>query len=623
MIALRKLAGALIMVVILATLLAAFGQTWQPVSAQEEVPTPGAPVRRAMINVAYTGYEWWLIRWKNNRIACRVVVEHDGRPYAGEIGEACKEDVYEEWLATPPCKLAAQGGDVTQCAGFYLHMASGGRGEKKVEVELPMPEVWLSVDGCDLKPPENRCEGLPSLILTGVEPLPNEVIIQLQGRINGQPFSCPGFQCAIPLQPTGTQGIFIEFWADSSYGDSSKTYSAQVRALPWGDFMAPEGGTSDHASYYIDVISSQFREGSLTSCTDIWQVFPEVGGAPPWLSTPDDAQKLESAEGFYYLAGMLIQYGAVDAQHCPDGGLTGAGVANNCGVEAARPELVAWQNQFNQDIVDVARDTGIPAQLMKNIFSRESQFWPGLYQTYLETGLGQMTENGADTLLLWNPDFFAEFCPLVLDRYICDQRTYGGMTDPEVYEFYEEYLPILRGALVARLNSSCKDCPVGIDLTQARFSIRVFAETLVANCHQVSQMIYNTTEKMPGQVSSFVDLWKFTLVNYNAGPGCLGSAIEAAWDSTGRLNWRLVSRELDETCAQSIAYVENISSVPVLRPTATPLVVLRLPTQSSPPPVIPEPTRAPIGPTATPQPTPTFPPPGGTYTPTPTATPDN
>lgn len=617
---LRKLAGVFFIVVILAALLAQFGRAWQPVFAQEEVPTPGPPVRRTTITVEFTGFEWWLIRWKNNRIACRLTIEHEGRPFAGEIAEACDEKVYEEWLATPPCTLASQGGDTSKCTGLYLHQASGGKGEKTVEIELPLPEVWLTVDGCDLQPPENRCESLPSLILTGVEPLPNEVIIQLQGRINGQPFSCPGFQCAIPLQPTGTQGIFIEFWADSSYGDSSKVYTAQVRALPWGDFMAPEGGTSDNISYYIDIISSQYREGSLTSCTDIWQVFPEVGGAPPWLSTPNNAQELESAEGFYYLAGMLIQYGAVDAQQCPNGGLAEPGVANNCGVQAAMPELVAWQNQFNQDIIDVAQDTGIPAQLMKNIFSRESQFWPGLYKTYLETGLGQMTENGADTLLLWNPDFFAEFCPLVLDRYICDQRTYGGMTDPEVYEFYDQYLPILRGALVARLNSSCDDCPVGIDMTQARFSIRVFAETLLANCNQVSQMIFNTTEKMPGQVSSFVDLWKFTLVNYNAGPGCLGSAIEAAWDLNGQLNWRLVSSQLDETCSQSIGYVENISSVPVRRPTATPIVILRPPTEV---PVEPPPPPAPIftpGPSPTPQPTPTFPPPGGTYTPTPTAT---
>jgi hypothetical protein len=53
--------------------------------------------------------------------------------------------------------------------------------------------------------------------------------------------------------------------------------------------------------------------------------------------------------------------------------------------------------------MQASANTGIPARLLKNVFSRESQIWPGIYRTYRETGLGQMTENGADTVLLWNP----------------------------------------------------------------------------------------------------------------------------------------------------------------------------------------------------------------------------
>ncbi len=546
---------------------ALFPRAPQPVLAQDETPAP-PPERKKIITVKYTAYEWWVIRWETNEIECQFYLDHEGRPSDGEIGQNCEEELYFEWLETTTCRQAERGGNIRNCEGFYLYNPWVGELEKTVEVELPLPTVWLTVDGCKLEPPNNRCNTLPTLILTGEEPLPNEVIIRIQGTINGQPFSCPGRQCAIPLQPTGIQGIFIEFWADSSFGDSSKHYTAQVRALPWGDFMAPEGEKSDQITYYVDVISSQFKEGSLTSCTDIWQVFPDIGGAPPWLSTPKNASDLDTAQNYYFLAAMLIQNGAVDASACPNGGLSQPGLANECGVAVAQPELLAWQNQFNQEILDVARDTGIPAQLMRNIFSRESQFWPGLYKSWQETGLGQMTENGADTLLLWNPDFFKEFCPLVLEKRICDQRTYGGMTDPEVAEFYEVYLPLLRAGLVNKMNSACEDCPVGIDLTQARFSIRVFAESMLANCNQVSQMIFNTTERMPGQVSSFVDLWKFTIVNYTAGPGCLGNAIENAWGLEDRLTWDALVPQLEPVCQTAVQYVDDISRVSGQRPVA-------------------------------------------------------
>ena len=54
---------------------------------------------------------------------------------------------------------------------------------------------------------------------------------------------------------------------------------------------------------------------------------------------------------------------------------------------------------------------------------------------------------------------------------------------------------ILRGALVQKVNATCDDCPAGIDLTQANFSIHVFAETLVGNCSQADRVLYNVTKK--------------------------------------------------------------------------------------------------------------------------------
>ncbi len=67
-------------------------------------------------------------------------------------------------------------------------------------------------------------------------------------------------------------------------------------------------------------------------------------------------------------------------------------------------------------IINAANDTGVPAQLLKNLFARESQFWPGIFKAVSDSGLGQLTENGADTTLLWNPSFYSQYCPLVLIR---------------------------------------------------------------------------------------------------------------------------------------------------------------------------------------------------------------
>lgn len=560
---LRKLVAAGLIVFVFIASMAVYGHASQPAFAQDDAtPTP-PPTRRTTISVNYTAFEWWMIRWDDNTIACRAIIDHEGRPTNFELGQACNQDIYDEWLLTTSCPQAEHGGNVHNCQGYYLQLASSGPSQKKVNVDLPLPNVLLSVEGCTLDPPNNRCKNLPTLILTGEEPLPNEAIIRLQGAINGQPFSCPGRQCAIPLQPTGIQGISIEFWADSSFGDSSKHFTAQVRAIPWGDFMAPEGGTQDQKMYYVDVISSQFRDGNLTSCTDIWGTFPDIGGPPPWLTSPKTVQGLESNQGFYYLAGMLIQNGAVDASSCPGGGLDQPGVANTCGVNAAGPQLMEWQNQFNTEILDVSQQTGIPAQLMKNIFSRESQFWPGLYKDYQEAGLGQLTENGADTVLLWNPDFFSQFCPLVLDKTVCSWG-FGNLDE------YSQTL--LRGALVRKVNSTCENCPLGIDLSQAKFSIRVFAESLLGNCLQISQIIFNNTEKKPGEVSSFVDLWKYTLANYNAGPGCIGDAIQRAWDENQKINWDLVTQKMDPVCQLSVKYIEDVTNYPPPKPSPTPRI---------------------------------------------------
>ncbi len=557
------------------------------------------PERKALISISYTTYEWWLLSWNSSTPVCQVYIEHEGLPETEEVEYYCGTYLVNQWLNTPPCTFSSQITKISQCPGLYFHLAAVTPGERQIEVKLLPPEVFVDITGCEPVPPDNRCSVLPQLHFMGEEPLPNEEIINIQGYVGSEPFNCEGNECTVPVPATGELGIPIVFWAESSYGDASEIFTAQVRAVPYGDFPAPDVPTEDAPQWYVDIISSQYLGEISSSCSEIWSAFPPIGGPPLWLSSPDHPEALISTQPYYYLAGTMIREGLVDVGGCDYGGLELSGYATQCGLEAARPLINDWQNQFNSEIITVAKDTRIPSQLLKNIFSRESQFWPGFSASYQEAGLGHLSDMGADTILLWNPNFFSQFCPLVLDSTVC-QRGFGNLDIAEQ--------EMLRGALVQKVNAACPECPEGIDLRQANFSISIFARGLLANCEQVGQIMFNQTRLLAGEVSIYEDLWRFTLVNYNAGPGCLTDAIQRAIQNNYPINWESVKLFLEPgPCQASIDYVEDISYMPEApTPTATPqLDIISATSTPSPTPTVqiieptqPEPTQ--ITPTPTP-----------------------
>ena len=503
--------------------------------------------RQTTIIVPITEYEWWLLRWSDNEILCTIHVDHEGVPTTNEVRQQCDIDTYQDWLATPPCKQIVRGNpDIAACSGLYLFFVSSQAKEKEVIIELPEPVVWVELEGCSPVPPDNFCSSLPALLLIGEEPLPNEKITAIQGTYAGSPFYCEGDHCSLPLQATPVQGITVEFWADSSYGDSSQKFTAQVRVIDSGVSTAPGGG-----GYYVDVLSSQWRGEALASCAKTWEVFPPAGGLPEWLSTPDQKELLSSDEAYYYLAGRLIAQGVVDVRSCTTGGLLPNGYADACGLESARPAIQVWQNQFDARIIEASKATSIPAQLLKNLFAQESQFWPGVFRVAFEFGLGQITDKGADTILLWNETFYNQFCPLVLAEEACA----GGYL-----KLKPDEQAILRGALAVEARADCRDCLTGVDLSNANMSVALFADTLKANCDQVGQIVNYATEQVPGAVSNYEDLWRFTVANYHAGPGCLSYAINMAWQSSpGLLTWEKVSGYFTDTCKGVIPYVDKIT----------------------------------------------------------------
>lgn len=504
-------------------------------------PPPG-PDRYTFITVQYTAFAWSMAAWKNQVPVCSMIIDHEGIPLPGEIYRDCGKAIYDKWIVQQPCMNTNK----RDCAGYYISPLNSWPAEREIPTELPPATAWISLEGCEpvLSTSTNICETLPTLVFTGQEPLPDETIIRVEGTYDSKPFDCAADVCKFQIPETTDKGVKVEFWAFSSYGDSSIIYSAQVRVL-----QADEGNP-DQLYWYADVLSSQWQGQPVAACSDSWDVFPPVGGPPQWLTTPKQSEELSSDIPYTYLAANLIRQGIVDASSCADGGLSPEGGANQCGLELARPAVIEWQNQFDELILSTAAETAVPARLLKNLFARESQFWPGIYQGADDAGLGQLTENGADTTLFWNQSFYEQFCPLVLPGDSCG-KGYIHLKEEERVE--------LRRALVRSVNATCADCPLGIDLTQADYSVGVFAYTMLANCQQAGQVIKNYTGQTAGNIASYEDLWKFTLVNYNAGGGCLAEGITHALGVNLPLTWDNISPFLTGACSGAIDYVNDIS----------------------------------------------------------------
>lgn len=249
---------------------------------------------------------------------------------------------------------------------------------------------------------------------------------------------------------------------------------------------------------------------------------------------------------------MLITQGIIDVSGCEENGLATSQLANECGVAAAESAAKQWQNQFDDTILDYATGSNIPAHLIMRLILRESQFWAGVYPDMPnEVGLGQIIEDGADTILLWKRSFYDGFCPTVFDPWVC---AFGYA------QLSEERQAMLKCALLQSVNATCASCEQSFDLNKADHAIFVLNEMMNTNSAQVDQLIRNITQKPPRDVSTYSDLWRFTLVNYNAGAGCLGKAITRTWQENSPMDWQHVAANLDPACQGAVDYVIDISN---------------------------------------------------------------
>jgi hypothetical protein len=289
-----------------------------------------------------------------------------------------------------------------------------------------------------------------------------------------------------------------------------------------------------------------------TSCSTIWASYPQGGYAiPDWLYTPSQASDLATNEPYLYLAGRLLQSGLQSAPDCPYNGLLPSGFASPCGLTATRSEVSAWQNRFDEAIYKSSVENAVPASLMKRIFAQESQFWLGQTTDNQHFGIGQITEGGIDPLFLSYPDFYAQVCTDVLSVETCKTK-YADLSN--------QNKAFIRGYFVRTvIDASCPDCANKYDAKKAGETIDIFAKLVVANCEQVGRVIGDITEQKPGIVSTYDDLWRYTLLNYNGGSGCVSGAIEATVKADEPVDWLHVSKRLQSHCKGSLDYVEIVS----------------------------------------------------------------
>jgi len=443
-------------------------------------------------------YIWQLMSWETMQPACTFWLYDSGAPTASTVRAYCGAELSAAWYQTGPVSPGVE----APHAGYYLLLEKTAISTCSIPAHLPPVKFNYSISG-------------NNLIIEAAEPLPDHQITRIEGRINDGPFECLDSRCEILIIPTGPRGVEVNFWAFSTFSeDPTPTESIYVRRNP-------------------PALPELVDDQQGTAAQVFWGSFPDPD-QPDWLNPV--AQP--SAEGFAYLAGRLIMAGLVDASSCPGQGLIDWGYANVCGLDLAWPQVLEYQNKYDDQINQLAAEYEIPGQLLKRVIAIESQFWPDTHINWGaagEAGLGQLTHNGADTLLMWDSELYERLClPL-----------FGSECAASYYN--------LASWQRSALQNEVMENP----------SLEILARALRANAGQAGGIIREITGDRPGAFMDHEDLWTAALVNYNAGPGCLRWAVRDFMGAGYKPSWGALATSLGALCPAAVDYVDQVTTTPL------------------------------------------------------------
>jgi hypothetical protein len=267
---------------------------------------------------------------------------------------------------------------------------------------------------------------------------------------------------------------------------------------------------------------------------------------PDWLLPATDKVNLQTDSRYDLLSARLLSSGFVSAPDCSFNGLNPDGSANACGLEKALKYVRTWQNQYDPAILSASSSGVVPPKIVKAVIAVETQFWPGADWTRGEIGLGQMTTNGADLVLTWQPGYYQQICSQIYGNGTC--RTGYRFLNPAAQR-------VLQGAVLKSIDPTCASCPGGLDLAKGNLAVQTLVETINASCQQSSRLIYLAMGKSPALVLSYEDYWRVVLANYHAGAGCVYQALLRD-KSAG--NWSAIAGNFPAGCASGREYIRRI-----------------------------------------------------------------
>jgi hypothetical protein len=329
----------------------------------------------------------------------------------------------------------------------------------------------------------------------------------------------------LSLPVTGENGDWIEYWANSSFGDQSERIRLKYRNFQKDPQVK---------NYRFDLLAKD-SVSVAPSASLIWNIFPPVNTSlPKGLQQPESVADLRTSARLVYLTGHLIQTGSASANDCADAGLLSNGMASPCGMNAAYQTQIEWQNRYDEKILAAALKYNIPARVIKGIIAQETQFWPVSESPY-EMGLSKITDNGADLLLMWNLDHFLATCIPVYSEITCSAGYSNLAPDQQA---------ILRSAIFKKAGSEDQ--------------IDILAAVLAASASQANQMLLNTIQKEPDNAISYEDMWRITIGNYNVGSGCISVGMKKYERIGAPIVWDKFVGQMAGNCQNAEIYVDKV-----------------------------------------------------------------